>query len=58
MVPGDAPLNKQARARSYGAEVVLSEVRHKGDTREIHGRCTGEMQGRYKGVAGGSWCEP
>lgn len=49
-MPGDAPLNKQARARSYGAEVVLSEVRYKGDA--------GEMQGRYKGVAGGAWCEP
>lgn len=26
VMPGDAPLNKQARARSYGATVVLSDI--------------------------------
>ena len=34
VMPGDAPLNKQARARSYGATVVKSEIID-GENREI-----------------------
>jgi len=34
VMPGDAPANKQARARSYGAKVVLSEI-IEGENREI-----------------------
>lgn len=50
VMPGDAPVNKQARARSYGASVVLSDV-VAGENREVTAARLAETLARERGLA-------